>query len=68
MIRTLPLILLSLSLAGCSRASSRSVPDKDCADFGLRGQAQAFFESEGGPETDGHRLDADHDGSACESL
>ena len=61
-------LLLLLAVTGCSRASSRSVPDKDCADFSSHAEAQAFYESEGGPAADGHRLDADHDGIACESL
>lgn len=52
-------------LAGCS---DRSVPDRDCADFRSWREAQSFYESEGGPGTDGHRLDADRDGTACEAL
>lgn len=42
--------------------------DKDCKDFGTHAQAQAFFESLGGPGVDPHRLDGDGDGRACESL
>lgn len=42
--------------------------DKDCKDFATHAEAQAFFVSQGGPGSDPHRLDADHDGSACESL
>ena len=60
---------LALVLAGCS---GRSGPDRDCADFSTWTEAQAFYESEGGrPDgsgSDGHRLDADRDGMACEAL
>ena len=45
-----------------------SVPDRNCSDFDTWAEAQAFFESEGGPESDPHRLDSDGDGIACESL
>ena len=45
-----------------------SVPDRNCSDFDTWAEAQAFFESEGGPESDPHRLDNDGDGIACESL
>lgn len=43
-------------------------PDRDCGDFDTHAQAQAFFEAAGGPDSDPHRLDADHDGIACETL
>jgi micrococcal nuclease len=43
-------------------------PDRDCGDFKTQEQAQRFFEAAGGPERDPHRLDADGDGRACESL
>lgn len=66
--RSAPL-LLALLLGGCS---GRSVPDRDCADFATWPAAQAFYESEGGrPDgsgRNGHRLDADRDGVACEAL
>jgi hypothetical protein len=42
--------------------------DKDCSDFSSWTQAQKFFKKHGGPKNDPHRLDADHDGIACESL
>ena len=42
--------------------------DKDCSDFATHASAQAFFVSQGGPGSDPHRLDADKDGLACESL
>ncbi len=43
-------------------------PDRDCSDFRTQAEAQAFFEAAGGPRKDPHRLDADSDGVACESL
>ncbi len=43
-------------------------PDRNCSDFDTWEDAQAFYEAEGGPETDRHRLDHDGDGVACESL
>ncbi len=42
--------------------------DKDCSDFSTWRQAQNFYKRHGGPKYDPHRLDADHDGVACESL
>ena len=42
--------------------------DRDCRDFKTHAEAQAFFVAAGGPRSDPHRLDADHDGSACETL
>jgi micrococcal nuclease len=43
-------------------------PDRDCGDFRTHAEAQAFFVAAGGPSSDRHRLDADHDGLACETL
>ena len=43
-------------------------PDRNCSDFDTWAEAQAFYEAEGGPESDPHRLDHDGDGIACESL
>jgi hypothetical protein len=42
--------------------------DYDCGDFASHAEAQAFFEAEGGPWSDPHKLDRDGDGLACESL
>lgn len=42
--------------------------DRDCSDFSTQKQAQKFFKKAGGPKKDPHRLDADHDGIACEAL
>jgi hypothetical protein len=43
--------------------------DVDCPDFDTHAHAQSFFKGTGGSRThDPYRLDADHDGIACESL
>lgn len=43
--------------------------DVDCPDFDTHAHAQSFFKGTGGTTTnDPYRLDADHDGLACESL
>jgi Excalibur calcium-binding domain len=47
--------------------ASASASDKDCSDFASQRAAQIFFLKHGGPRRDPHRLDADHDGVACES-
>jgi Excalibur calcium-binding domain len=49
-------------------AASATAADKDCSDFRTWRQAQNFYKNHGGPRRDPHRLDADHDGIACESL
>lgn len=43
-------------------------PDRNCSDFATHDEAQRFFIAAGGPQRDPHRLDADHDGLACEKL
>ena len=45
-----------------------STQERNCSDFGTWSEAQAFFKSEGGPDSDPHRLDRDGDGIACQSL
>jgi hypothetical protein len=51
------------------RRGDRSAgPDRDCSDFRTQAEAQRFFEAEGGPDRDPHRLDSDGDGVACEGL
>jgi len=47
---------------------SPSKSDKDCPDFRTQREAQAFFEANGGPSSDPHRLDRDGDGRVCETL
>jgi len=59
-----PLVLV-LSLLGMP--SAHAVVDKDCADFSTQKQAQIFYLKAGGPQSDPHRLDYDHDGVACET-
>jgi hypothetical protein len=49
-------------------AASATASDKDCSDFNSWRAAQNFYKRHGGPRYDPHRLDADHDGIACESL
>ena len=48
--------------------ASETVQDRNCSDFDTWSEAQSFFESEGGPASDPHRLDGDGDGIACQSL
>lgn len=42
--------------------------DKDCSDFQSWREAQHYYIKHGGPRRDPDRLDADHDGIACEDL
>ncbi len=57
-------ILGALMLAPATGAQA----DLDCGDFASQAAAQAFFEVQGGPAADPHRLDADNDGIACENF
>jgi len=59
---TIAVIALALPTTPASAA------DKDCSDFSSWRAAQKFYKRHGGPRHDPHRLDADHDGIACESL
>jgi Excalibur calcium-binding domain len=58
---------LTLALLA-SGAVSRAAADANCSDFSTQAAAQAYFLAHGGPAQDPDRLDADHDGVACESL
>jgi excalibur calcium-binding domain-containing protein len=49
-------------------AAPTMAADKDCSDFRTWRAAQNFYKNHGGPRRDPHRLDADRDGIACESL
>ncbi len=60
--------VLAAALALAFAAAPTSAADKDCADFNTWRQAQNFYKKHGGPRYDPHRLDADRDGIACESL
>ncbi len=56
------------SLPGAPNSAPIPIEDRNCSDFHSWSEAQDFFESEGGPESDPHRLDRDGDGIACQSL
>ena len=56
------------SLQGSPARVSESLQDRNCSDFDTWGEAQEFYEAEGGPSSDPHRLDKDGDGIACQSL
>jgi endonuclease YncB( thermonuclease family) len=58
-------LVLTLTLGGSTPAFAA---DRDCDDFSTQREAQKFFVNNGGPGSDPHRLDADGDGVACESL
>ena len=62
------LIVTGLAIAGLLGISAQPAlaGDKDCSDFPTQRAAQKFFKKHGGPKRDPHRLDADHDGIACE--
>jgi len=57
-----------INQAPVQTSTSYAGGNKDCSDFATHASAQAFFISQGGPASDPHRLDADKDGLACESL
>lgn len=64
------LVALLLVLAACTDEAPSADPgfeDRDCVDFATQAKAQRFFERQGGPDTDPHLLDPDHDGIACET-
>ncbi len=56
------------SLPGAPKSTSKSADTHNCSDFDTWSEAQEFYESEGGPDSDPHRLDRDRDGIACVSL
>jgi hypothetical protein len=53
--------------AGSSAPKAHASRDYDCSDFATHRQAQRFFKHHN-PRRDPFRLDADHDGIACEDL
>jgi Excalibur calcium-binding domain len=59
---------LAAVIALAFAAQPVAAADKDCSDFSSWRQAQRFYKNHGGPRYDPHRLDADHDGIACEDL
>ena len=67
------LLVLSLVagvLSTFAVAGPAAAVDYDCSDFSTQSQAQAqkVYVDAGGPAKDPYRLDADHDGNACDSL
>jgi endonuclease YncB( thermonuclease family) len=67
--RAVPSVLVVLAgvLLALLPTSSAHAADRDCSDFDTQAQAQRFF-LDHSPRLDPHRLDADGDGRACESL
>jgi len=60
--------VLAAAVALAFAAPPATAGDKDCSDFNSWREAQHFYKKHGGPKRDPHRLDADHDGIACEDL
>jgi hypothetical protein len=56
----------SLAIALVQAQPSQAFRDRDCSDFPNQKKAQRYFKRHGGPRKDPSRLDADHDGIACE--
>ncbi|QYJ05268.1 thermonuclease family protein [Nocardioides panacisoli] len=63
----LGLLLGHLAVLGIGTAPHAAAADKDCGDFDTQAQAQRFFLNNN-PGADPHRLDADGDRVACETL
>lgn len=61
-------LFVGLGLLALPGSPATAVADRDCGDFDTQRQAQNFFLDHGGPNNDPHRLDADGDGIACETL
>jgi len=66
MYRLIAVAATAIALAFSSNASA--FVDKDCSDFASWRAAQHYYKKHGGPRHDPARLDADHDGIACEDL
>ena len=58
-------LMVAIALA-LSPTTAGARGDMDCANFPSQKAAQIFFIKHGGPRYDPDRLDADHDGRACE--
>jgi len=59
--------IVVVAVACSAIAPSAVARDRDCSDFKNQRQAQKFFKKHhGSKRNDPHRLDADHDGKACE--
>lgn len=62
-------VALLVGLLGVgSMPAAAAIANRDCGDSSTQRAAQIFFLKHGGPHRDPHRLDADGDGIACESL
>lgn len=61
----IPVAAFALAIAA---SPATAFVDKDCSDFSSWQQAQRYYKNHGGPRHDPSRLDADHDGIACEDL
>src|SRR4051812_25146734 len=61
----LVLVFAIAALAG--HAAARAAADANCSDFANQAAAQSYYIAHGGPAQDPDRLDADHNGIACES-
>jgi hypothetical protein len=57
--------ITALALAAVVAAQASARVDKDCSDFPTQKAAQKWFKHHN-PRADPSRLDADHDGIACE--
>lgn len=68
--RALASLLVTLLVGGLTSVAgpAQAMGDKDCGDFATQAEAQAFYLANGGPAADPHRLDAEGDGLACETL
>jgi endonuclease YncB( thermonuclease family) len=68
--RALASLLVTLFVGGLTSVAgpAHAMVDKDCGDFATQAEAQAFYLANGGPAADPHRLDAERDGVACETL
>ncbi|MGV1047109.1 MAG: excalibur calcium-binding domain-containing protein [Solirubrobacterales bacterium] len=62
----LALVALVALAAALVAQPAAAFQDRDCADFATQKKAQHYFKKHGGPRHDPSRLDADHDGIACE--
>ena len=59
------LMIAVLAFAAVAAAPANARVDKDCSDFPTQKAAQKWFKHHN-PKADPSRLDADHDGIACE--
>lgn len=70
-VEPIPIEVPTVSLSNTSGYTGSYDPhglDRNCSDFAIHVEAQAFYVAAGGPGMDRHDLDRDKDGIACESL